>query len=176
MDGTREKRSYKTMEKLSGAEHFLREMRENSNYMPFIWNLDAFLGQCRAITLAMQSELHDYPGFTEWYEEQRVWMKKDPQMRLLLEFRNIAYHEGIVSRRLRVSHHPGQKPSIVIHWLFKETDDLIKKLSEFPRADVEKMFDTDTLAICETCYNKLQPLLFDFLGKNNQTNEARVVK
>jgi hypothetical protein len=50
------------------------------------------------------------------------------------------------------------------------------KLSEFPRADVEKMFDTDTLEICETCYNKLRPLLFDLLGKNNQANEAGIVK
>jgi len=99
------KKAFKTWEKLAGADHFLRMMKNDRNYNPFIFNLDAFLGQFRAITLAMQKELHCSPGFDVWYVKQRCWMEKDPQMKLLLEYRNLAYHQGIAQRRLGVSHH-----------------------------------------------------------------------
>jgi hypothetical protein len=190
------KKAFKTWEKLSGSEYFLQMMKKDRNYVPFIFNLDAFLGQFRAITLAMQKELRDYPGFDEWYTKQQDWMENDPQMKLLLLFRNLTYHQGIAERRLEVAHHETirldvkesdyvydedgniiaqkqsealkapetrQGPSIELEWFFVDPEikeELEKKFSDH---DVENLFNTDIITVCEECYNKLAPAIIGFI-------------
>lgn len=190
------KRAFKTWEKLSGSEYFLQMMKKDKNYTPFIFNLDAFLGQFRAVTLAMKKELHDYPGFDAWYAKQQDWMENNPQMKLLHLFRNLTYHQGIAERRLEVSHHETirldvktsayvydedgnviaqkqpevpkapetrQGSSIELKWFFVDPEIKQELEKKFPGRDVENLFETDIITICQTCYNKLAPVIIGFI-------------
>jgi hypothetical protein len=94
-----------TREKLAGSYYFLEKMLENqedrdATASPFIFNFDAFLALFRAITAVMQTELANYPGFKEWYANQREWMEADPQMRLLSKMRNIVLHQGSAPKEM----------------------------------------------------------------------------
>jgi hypothetical protein len=102
---TKQKATNNTREKLAGSYYFLDKMLENqedrdATTSPFIFNFDAFLALFRAITAVMQTELANYPGFKEWYADQREWMEADPQMRLLSKMRNIVLHKGSAPREM----------------------------------------------------------------------------
>ena len=106
MDMAKQKPSEYTREKLAGAHYLLDKMTENQDALsPFAFNFEAFLCLFRAITLIMQKELHCYPGFDKWYSKQREWMKKDPQMKLVLEMRNIALHHAPVNKKVVMNLH-----------------------------------------------------------------------
>ncbi|MEX2317197.1 MAG: hypothetical protein WD669_08595 [Pirellulales bacterium] len=80
--------------KLAEAEFFLDLIEENSSHQALIFfGLSAFLSAARAVTLFVQAEGKDAPGFAEWYESVREGLKTDEVCRFLKDQRNTSSHE-----------------------------------------------------------------------------------
>lgn len=83
-----------TRTKLDEAKYFLvRIIEEVPNREPFKYNLSAFLSAGRSVTLIMQKEFHEKPGFPEWYEQKKNQMRNDLLMKLMNEKRVMTIHK-----------------------------------------------------------------------------------
>ncbi|MDH5704314.1 MAG: hypothetical protein OEY99_08875 [Aigarchaeota archaeon] len=93
----------KTSEKLLEAKYFLDRMTENqAERDAFKYNLGAFLSAARSVTLRMQSEFGNVPGFTDWYNVQRDRMKADDKMKILNAKRVATIHQESVDPHAHV--------------------------------------------------------------------------
>ena len=64
----------------------------------FIANLNSFISLARSITLVMQKEFHDVPGFAEWYNIKQDEMKNDKDMKFFVVLRNESLKEKSVGK------------------------------------------------------------------------------
>jgi hypothetical protein len=92
-----------TRDKLNEAYHFLEQLKEKQSERDvFRYNLSAFLSAARSVTLVMKKEFNKAPGFKEWYEKAEGAMKKDTDMKLFVEKRNITLKESPAKPKARV--------------------------------------------------------------------------
>lgn len=93
-----------TRDKLNEACYFLRLMGDNQNERDsFRYGLSAFLAAARSVTSFMQKEYSGVPGFKEWYDEQREWMKKDERMNVLNRKRVVTTHREPLAPRAHIN-------------------------------------------------------------------------
>ncbi len=93
-----------TRDKLNEARYFLKLMTENQNEREsFRYALSAFLAAARSVTLFMQREYKRIPGFNDWYEKQREWMKKNKTMKVLKGKRDVSIHCEPLTPRAHVN-------------------------------------------------------------------------
>jgi len=92
-----------TREKLVEAKYFLERMIENhAERDAFKYNLSAFLSAARSVTLIMQKEFGNVPGFTDWYSVQQGRMRDDSKMKILANKRDLTIHQEPVRPRAHV--------------------------------------------------------------------------
>jgi len=92
-----------TGDKLNGARHFLKQMKnKQSDRDAFRYNLSAFLSATRSVTWVMKKEFDKAPGFEKWYETVQEDMNKDSAMKFFKEKRNITLKEGSAKPQARV--------------------------------------------------------------------------
>ena len=80
--------------KLEEARFYLELLRKNAPHQAIvIFALSAFLSAARSVTLYLQAEGKDKPGFKEWYEQKREELKTNEFARFLVDTRNISAHK-----------------------------------------------------------------------------------
>ena len=105
-----------TRDRLLEAKYFLERMMEKQSYRDaFKYNLSAFLSAARSVTLIMQKEFNNKPGFAEWYCSQQAKMKADRTMKILCKERNITIHQQPIHPQAHI------KASIAEHITITET-------------------------------------------------------
>jgi hypothetical protein len=88
-----------TKEKLLEAKYFLERMTEKQAEPDFIYNLSAFLGAARSVTLVMQTQHNGAAGFNKWYTQKQAEMQGNKEMRLLNDKRVMTIHKKPVRPR-----------------------------------------------------------------------------
>ena len=102
-------------DKLLEAKFFRQRMEEaQSERYAFKYYLSAFLSAARSVTLIMQKEFGNAPGFKEWYENKQAGMKKDIAMTFLNGARRMSIHEKPVQPFARVDVTIFPPPAIAI--------------------------------------------------------------
>ena len=93
-----------TLNKLEEAGYFLIRMKQTANdWKLFKFHLSAFLSAMRSISLIMQKECAQYPGFGKWYEHQQEEMREDKLLNFFKELRNTSIQQKQVNPRIQVS-------------------------------------------------------------------------
>lgn len=89
--------------KLEDARANVDSMRRATSAPEFRSAFNSFLGNCRAVTYALQKEGAHVDGFAEWYAGKQEEMKDDELLRFVHESRGEDFHEG--KHRLAFSTH-----------------------------------------------------------------------
>ncbi len=89
-----------TIQRLIEVMHMYNQMNKSPKEKPnlFIANLNSFISLARSVTLIMQKEFHNAPGFSDWYAVKQEEMKKDKDMKLFVELRNESLKEKSVGK------------------------------------------------------------------------------
>lgn len=61
-----------------------------------------------------------------------------------------------------------EKPSSKLVWHIEKTSDIEEILSKFSGLDADNVLKTDIITICKTCFEKLEPVILDFLEQDKQ--------
>jgi len=91
--------------KLGQARYFaLQASRAAADRDALVSNFEAAIVFARSVTLCLQSDFHDSPGFPEWYSQKQEMMRKDPIFNLFVEKRNYILKEGtaVVHKTIKV--------------------------------------------------------------------------
>lgn len=79
--------------KLGEADFFLKLIEQNSAHQAILfYGLSAFLAAARSITLYLQAEGAENPGFADWYKTVQEQLKTDELSKFLKDTRNVALH------------------------------------------------------------------------------------
>ncbi len=170
-----------TKQKLLEAKYFLERMIENeSDRNVFKYNLSAFLAAFRSVTMIMQKEFKEVPGFTDWYKIQQRKMKTDSKMKLLNTKRTMTIHLQIVQPLAHVKMntteniHIGDSESMIL----AHTDGTIERYEPEPPKPAStiaktktitqwywyfnEMLNIDVVTVCQECMTKLETIVNEF--------------
>jgi len=172
------------MQRLIEVMHMYNQMNKSPKEKPnlFIANLNSFISLARSITLVMQKEFHDVPGFAEWYTIKQDEMQKDEDMKFFLDLRNESLHEKSVGKTFYkvtllqdVTLKPGEAltgPTLKQNnegTLTLDENDKYLKINNIPRPEIKYDYSVnhfftqrpDILAktLCLTHYKKLEKLV-----------------
>lgn len=91
--------------KLDQARFFCSQASQakNGGRDALVTNFEAAIVFARSVTLCLQKEFNDKPGFSEWYSRKQDTMKQDPLFNLFREKRNYILKVGSTNIRKLIS-------------------------------------------------------------------------
>ena len=91
--------------KLEQAQYFISQARKaNPDQRDFLVNnFEAAVVFARSITLCLQKDFHDCPGFIDWYSKKQESMRQNPLSSLFVERRNYVLKEGSAGIRKNIN-------------------------------------------------------------------------
>ena len=89
--------------KLEDARHNFEALHAANDAVAFRTAFNSFLGNCRAVTYALQKQGYKVASFADWYSKKQYEMKNDELLRFIHEARTEDFNEG--KHHLRFSTH-----------------------------------------------------------------------
>jgi len=84
-----------THDKFNEAHYYLGQMLTNYHDPDrFRFSLNSFLQSLRNVTFALQKELTEKDGFSNWYKDEQTFMESDRLLKKFVEGRNIVVKQG----------------------------------------------------------------------------------
>lgn len=167
-----------TREKLLEAKYFLERMIENqAERNAFTYNLSAFLSSARSVTLIMQKEFGNVPGFADWYDVQKGKMITDDKMKILDDKRDVTIHQKPIRPRaqvdVRITEHITMTDSVSV--LVVRADGTVERHNSMPsppppaptktestvewRWYFDEIPDMDVITVCREHISKLESIV-----------------
>ena len=170
-----------TKEKLFEAKYFLDRMIESQDKRDiFKYNLSAFLAAFRSVTMIMQNEFGEVPGFVDWYSVQEDRMKVDDRMKLLITKRTMTIHQKPVQPRALVSVSITEQPITItdgVSVVVTRADGTVERYDSAPSKQpptpaktetvvqwhwfFDEVSDIDVITLCQECMAKLEPIVLE---------------
>ncbi len=168
-----------TLNKLGESGYFLTQMKQTANdWMPFRFNLSAFLSAARSITFVIQKEYAQVAAFESWYKLQQEEMRKDKVLTFFNNLRVTSIHKKPVKPRFRSSFSLADVFSMpsgsTIELGDKKEGTYLTNVSvaEIAPADVTKIRaeqtwhfdekpDEDVITLCERYLSRLSTLVYE---------------